>query len=66
MKGMGINMNDRIYKNGRDIHREGYYPDEEDDVFFDELGKTRRRVSNVWDEHTDTEALMWRFIGIDD
>ena len=58
--------NDRIYKNGRDIHREGRYDDEEDDVFFNQLGKTRRYVANVWDEHTDAEAFVWRFLGIDD
>jgi hypothetical protein len=66
MKGMGISMRDRTYKAGIVIHQEGRYFDEEDDVFFDQLGRTRRRVANVWDEHTDTEALMWRFFGIDD
>lgn len=36
----------------------------DDDVTV--LGYTRRRVANEWDEHTMSEALVWRFIGIDD
>jgi hypothetical protein len=54
------------HKRAMFTHQEGGYLDEEDDVFFNQLGMTRRRVANVWDEHTDTEALMWRFFGIDD
>lgn len=52
------------YKRGAITHQEGRYLDEEDDVFFDQLGRTRRYVVDEWDSHTTTEALMWRyFIG---
>jgi hypothetical protein len=54
-------MRNRMYKTGNDIHQEGRYSDEEDDVFFDQLGKTRRYVVDEWDSHSTTEALMWRY-----
>ena len=49
------------HKRAMFTHQEGGYPDEEDDVFFNQLGKTRRYVPNEWDSHTTTEALMWRY-----
>lgn len=63
MEGMGISMRGRMYKTGNDIHQEGRYFDEEDDVFFDQLGRTRRRVPDEWDSHSTTEALMWKYFG---
>lgn len=48
-------------KYGMIIHQEGRYLDEEDDVFFDQLGRTRRYVVDEWDSHTTTEALMWNY-----
>lgn len=52
------------YKRGAITHQEGRYIDDDDDLFFDELGVTRRYVPNEWDSHSTTEALMWRyFIG---
>lgn len=54
-------MSNRHYKNGNVIHQDGRYQDEEDDVFFNQLGKTRRYVVDEWDSHTTTEALMWNY-----
>ena len=54
-------MSNRHYKNGNVIHQEGRYQDDEDDVFFDQLGKTRRYVVDEWDSNTTSEALMWNY-----
>ena len=59
-------MTTQHYKRAMVTHQEGRYLDEEDDVFFDTLGRTRRRVPGEWDEHSLLETIMWKHVGIDD
>jgi hypothetical protein len=59
-------MTTNHYKRAMVTHQEGRYLDDEDDVFFNTLGRTRRRVPGEWDEPSLMESLIWKSIGIDD
>lgn len=59
-------MSNQHYKRAMVTHQEGRYEDDDDDVFFNQLGVTRRHVPGEWDEHSLLETLIWKSIGIDD